>query len=194
MAVWSGIATTLLFGWLASGAAAEFSFIESSPNSLRTTHGIRLEIMRPAGFKIARPTSRGAIFNSHPYEISLGGFLGRDQAILLHAERVADRSGASNYESLPQDDLPGFRARTQCAAIATADVAEEHDLSWLANHGWNPAGSTLAIKQYFRTTADHNEEVVISLIAKVDRCGDEAAVASALKPLRRLLKLRLSTL
>ena len=118
MAVWSGIAATLLFGWLASGAATEFSFIESSPNSLRTTHGIRLEIIRPVGFKIARPTSRGAMFNSHPYEISLGGFLGRDQAILLHAERVADRSGASNYETLAQDDLPGFRART--SSINTA--------------------------------------------------------------------------
>jgi hypothetical protein len=190
MPAWSAIAATLFLASVASGAAGGFSFIEASTNALRTTHAIRLEIFRPKGFRIARPTSRDAVFNGHPYEVTLAGLLGRDQAILLHAERVADRSGASNYETLPQTDLPGFRARTQCAAITAADAAEEHDLSWLAQHGWDPAGTSLAIRQYFRTTPDHNQEVVISLIAKVARCGDETAIAGALNRLRRLLKVR----
>jgi hypothetical protein len=187
---WSAIAATLLLASVASGAATGFSFIEASPNALRTTHAIRLDIARPMGFRTARPTSRDAVFNGHPYKVTLAGFLGRDQAILLHAERVADRSGASNYERLPQADLPGFRARTQCAAITAADAAEEHDLSWLTQHGWNPAGASLAIRQYFRTTPDYNEEVVISLIAKVDRCDDETAIAGAMNKPRQLLKVR----
>lgn len=190
MAGWSAIAAALFLASATTGAAAGFSFIKASANALRTTHEIRLEIARPKGFRAAPPSSRGAVFNAHPYEVTLAGFLGRDQAILLHAERVADRSGASNYDTLPPGDLAGFRVRTQCAAIAAADVAEEHDLSWLAQHGWDPAGASLAIRQYFRTTADHNEEVVISLIAKVDRCGDDAAIAGAMKTLRRLLKVR----
>jgi hypothetical protein len=190
MAGWSAIAAALFLASAASGAAAGFSFIEASANALRTTHEIRLEIVRPKGFRAAPPSSRSTMFNAHPYEVTLAGFLGRNQAILLHAERVADRSGASNYEALPPGDLPGFRVRTQCAAIAAADVTEEHDLSWLAQHGWNPAGASLAIRQYFRTTPDHNEEVVISLIAKVKRCGDEAAIAGAMTALRRVLKVR----
>ncbi len=183
-------AAMLLLTSVASGAAAGFSFIEASPDSLRTTHKIRLEIVRPKGFRIARPTSRSTAFNGHPYDVTLAGFLGRDQAILLHAERVTDRSGASNYNTLPPGDLPGFRVRTQCAAIAVADVAEEHDLAWLAQHGWNPAGASLAIRQYFRTTPDHNEELVISLIVKMERCGDEATIAGAMTALRRVLKVR----
>ncbi len=190
MAVWSAIAGVLVFASLASGAAAGFSFIAASPDGLRTTHAIPLELARPRGFRIVRPTSRAAVFNGHPYEVTLGGFLGRDRAILLHAERVADGSGASNYDTLPTGDLPGFRVRTQCAAIAVADVAEEHDLSWLAGHGWDPAGSALAIRQYLRTTPDHDQEVVISLIAKVERCGDAAAIKGALKTLRRRLRVR----
>jgi len=190
MAGWSAIAAALLLASAAGGAVAGFSFIEASPNALHTTHKIRLEIGRPKGFRVAAPASRSTMFNTHPYEVTLAGFLGRDQAILLHAERVADRSGASNYDTLPQGDLPGFRVRTQCAAIGATDVAEEHDLAWLARHGWDPAGASLAIRQYFRTTPDHNEEVVISLIAKVDRCRDDAAIAGAMKTLRRLLKVR----
>jgi len=190
MASWSLIATALLLASAPPGATVGFSFIEASPNALRTTHNTRLEIVRPKGFRIARPTSRSTAFNAHPYDVTLAGFLGRDQAILLHAERVTDRSGASNYDTLPPGDLAGFRVRTQCAAIAAVDVAEEHDLAWLAQHGWNPAGASLAIRQYFRTTPDHNEEVVISLIAKVERCGDEAAIAGAMTALRRVLKVR----
>ncbi len=184
------IAAMLLLTSVASGAAAGFSFIEASPNALRTTHNIRLEIVRPKGFRLAKPTSRSTAFKAHPYDVTLAGFLGRDQAILLHAERVTDRSGASNYDTLPPGDLPGFRMRTQCAAIAAADVAEEHDLAWLARHGWNPAGASLAIRQYFRTTTDHEEEVVISLLAKVERCGEEAVIAGAMTALRRVLKVR----
>lgn len=190
MAGWPAIAAALLLASATTGAAVGFPFIEALSNSLRTRHSIRLEIVRPKGFRVAAPSSRSAVFNAHPYEVTLAGFLGRDQAILLHAERVADRSGASNYDTLPPGDLPGFRVRTQCAVIAAADVAEEHDLAWLAQHGWDPAGTSLAIRQYFRTTPDHNEEVVISLIAKVDRCRDGAAIAGAMKTLRRLLKVR----
>jgi len=191
MTIGSAIAAALLLASAAANAATPgFSFIASTKNALRTTHSIRLEIARPQGYRIARPTRRNAVFNAHPYEVTLSGFLGRDRAILLHAERVADRSGASDYDKLPESDLPGFRMRTQCAAISAEDAAEEHDLSWLAANGWNPAGASLAIRQYFRTTPDHNEEVVISLIARVARCDDEPAVAGALKDLRRRLKLR----
>ncbi|MBY8825032.1 hypothetical protein [Sphingomonas colocasiae] len=190
MTIRSAIAAALVFAASAAAAAPAFSFITASPHALRTTHAIRLELARPGRFRVAAPTSRDAVFNTRPYQVTLAGFLARDRAILLHAERVADRSGASNYDHLPTGDLPEFRVRTQCAAITAADAAEEHDLSWLARHGWNPAGASLAIRQYLRTTPDHNEEVVISLIAKVDRCDNEAAIAGAFADLRQLLKLR----
>jgi len=192
MTVWPVMAPVMVAVSVLASAAGSggFSFVEAVRGGLRTTHDIRLEIRRPPGFATARPASRSAVFNTRPYQVTLAGFLGRDRAILLHAERVADGSGASDYDALPPSDLPGFRVRTQCAAITAADVAEEHDLGWLAGHGWNPAGPALAIRQYFRTTPDHNQEVVISLVAKLDRCDDEKATAAALGDLRARLRVR----
>ena len=108
---------------------------------------------------------------------------------MFHAERVTDNSGHSNYDDLPSSSYPGFRVRTQCASIASEDAAEEYDLKWLSEHGWSPVGS-IALEQHFRTSEDHNQEVVVSLIARVTDCNDTKEVESKLNRLRKDVRIR----
>ncbi|MCL6699170.1 hypothetical protein LZ496_10310 [Sphingomonas sp. NSE70-1] len=135
------------------------------------------------------PTSRHAIFEGHPYEVSLAALAGKNAVVMLHAERVADDSGASNYDNLPSSPWAGFRLRSQCARIAATDVAEEHDLKWLADRGWNPVGD-LALEQHLKSTSDHNREVVVTLAMKVKSCSDKRAVDAALAKFRSQIRLK----
>lgn len=89
MVIWPAIAATFSLAFTVSGAVPGFSFITASPNALRTTHAIRLQIARPRASGSAGPISRSTLHSTHPYQVTLGGFIGRDRAILLHAERGA---------------------------------------------------------------------------------------------------------
>ena len=166
--------------------------LERAGGWLRTRDSVPLSARLPGPFRLAGPMHRRAEFDGHPYEVSLGAFLGVDEAVMVHGERVADSSGASNYEALPPADWPSpaFRLRSYCVEIAADGVAGEHDLAWLRAQGWEPAG-TLAMDQYLATTADHNREAVLSLIVRGVKCEDRAAVASALASLRKKVEVRL---
>lgn len=164
---------------------AAFAHLNATPRAIETTHGVRLTLDSPSGFRLAGPTHRTAEFDGHPYEVSLAAFLGSDEAVMVHAERVADRSGASNYQDLPAADWPGtgFRQRGYCVAVTPDMVAAEHDLNWLRGHGWDPAGNVAAV-QYLATTPDFNEEVVVSLLVRNVDCGEPASVEQATGALR----------
>lgn len=108
---------------------------------------------------------------------------------MVHAERVADGSGASNYDDLPAAGWPDprFRQRSMCAVIDRPTIAGEHDLAFLDRNGWNPEGP-LALRQYLATTLDHNREVVLSLVVHVPSCQDHAAAEARFAALRARLR------
>jgi hypothetical protein len=174
----------LVLSCAAAPEADSFSFLRTMPGGLETTHGLHYRISAD-GLRLVRPIHRTDTFDGHPYEISLGAFIGADEAVLVHAERVADASGASDYSNLPQTDWPtsGFHRRVMCVTLAAEDVAGEHDLEWLRDNGFDPIGS-IALEQSLVSSADHNEEVVVSLAVKNVDCSDEAAVAAAFERLR----------
>jgi hypothetical protein len=154
-------------------------------NRLRTLHTLPLEMQAPADLPFSGPTHRSATFNAVPFDISLGAFLDHSRAIMVHAERVADGSGAANYTRFPETDwlLSGFRDKPlQCLDLTADDVAVEHDLSWLRDHGFDPVGP-IWLDQYFLSDDDFNNEVVISFIVRAEDCETEPAVA--LSALRR---------
>jgi hypothetical protein len=194
-AIWSATLLILLTGCATSAPRAAdpgFAHLERSGSGLRTTGDARLEVRAPPGFRIAGPSHRRAEFSGHPYEVSLGAVLGADEAVMVHGERVADASGASNYDELPLAGWPGpaWRIRSFCLDVPASMVAEEHDLGWLRDHGWDPAG-TVAMDQYLATSADHNREAVLSLIVRNVDCADQPKVKAALAALRSKLKVRL---
>jgi hypothetical protein len=165
--------------------AASFSFLATSGSAIVTRHSIPLRVEADPAFRVTAPSDRVARFDEHPYQVSLAALLGEREAVMVHAERVADSSGASNYDSLPAADWPDsrFRLRSMCAPIDAASVDQEHDLGFLRRNGWNPEGQ-LALEQYLATTPDHNQEVVISLVVHVSDCGRTQEVESALRTLR----------
>ncbi|MGA8279066.1 MAG: hypothetical protein WB784_12890 [Rhodanobacteraceae bacterium] len=133
-------------------------------------------IERPAGFHLAKPINYQPAFSGHPFAVSLAAFIGRRAFIMFHAERVLDKSGASNYSNLDSYKLDGqqFRTRVQCAELTHSDVSDEHDLSFLAQNGFDPTPA-IYLRQLFQTTGDHNAEVVISYGERVGSCPDPAS-------------------
>jgi hypothetical protein len=162
---------------------APFQYVVIDGNALKSSNGVPVTVRAPARFRILPPTSRHATFDSHPYEVSLAALVSADSAVMLHAEKVSDSSGASNYDELPPSSFPAFHVRAQCASIAADDVRGEHDLNWLAKRGWSPVGN-VAVEQHLKTSPDHNREVVVSFITRVKDCSDKQSVASALSKLR----------
>lgn len=159
--------------------------LRGAGNAIETTHGLPYRIVSPPDFRLAGPVHRTDVFNEHPFEVSLAALIGHDEAVMVHAERVADASGASEYGNLPEAAWPSseFRRRGMCVTLAPDDVEGEHDLEWLRDNGFDPTGA-LALEQSLLASSDHNEEIVLSLAVKVTDCSDEATVAATLEQLR----------
>lgn len=139
---------------------------------LVTTHALKYRISGPPHWRLSQPETRTATFDGHPYAVTVAAFIGTRSFVMVHAERVLDHSGASNYENLTADTLDGVAARSQvqCAEVSADDVAGEHDLNYLTQAGFQLLPAVL-LKQYFLTTADHNAEIVVSLGRRVKGCG-----------------------
>lgn len=164
-----------------SGEAAkpgpDFGFLSVSDGRVHTLHALRYSVSVSGDFEITEPENRVDHFNNVPYRISLAAFVSDDRALMLHAEEVADSSGASDYGHLPAATWPNDTFRSGgpvCLQIPAAEVEGEHDLSWLRQNGFEPSGSLL-YAQYFATTADMNTELVISLLQQVASCDEASA-------------------
>jgi hypothetical protein len=136
------LASTLCLAGFA-GAQAPNSMLARYGNEFRTLHTLPLRIGADDSLTAAGPTDRSAVFNDVPFDISLAAFIADDQAIMVHAEQVADGSGAANYTryELSNWPIPGFRQKPlDCLEVSAEIVNSEHDLAWLREHGFNPAG------------------------------------------------------
>ncbi|HNR76171.1 MAG TPA: hypothetical protein PKM48_03515 [Parvularculaceae bacterium] len=165
---------------------AGFAYIVASGTRIETTHRLRFAISAARPARVAGPIHRRDTFNGRPYEISLAAILFAQSAVVVHAERVADGSGASDYDALAVSDWPApsfRRTPASCLTIPHEDVVGEHDLDWLNRNGFDPAGD-IYYQQYFATTADHNDEIVVTLMARTAGCADGADADIALQSLR----------
>lgn len=140
-----------------------------------TRHDLALIIEADATLNATAITNRSAVFNDVPFDISLAAFIAADQAVMVHAERVADGSGAANYTRFEASSWPmdGFRHKPlRCFDVDAEIIAEEHDLNWLRDRGFDPLGPVW-IEQYFLSDTRFNNEVVISLLVRSTSCATE---------------------
>jgi len=73
--------------------------------------------------------------------------------------------------------------------VAIGERDEEHDLRWLHANGFDPVGH-LVVQQFFATTPDHNDEIVVTLLRHVANCEETAAqsgIAAVLDDLRSVV-------
>ena len=176
---------------MASPPPADFSYLQISRQSVRTTHSLKYTLSMPSSFRIAQPENRTDAFHGHPFRISLTAFVSANAAVMVQAEAVADGSGASNYENLPTQSLHGlpFRVRPdQCVDLKRNELTGEHDLEWLDAHGFPPVGPLL-LRQFLINSADHNSEVVISFLQRVSDCNDKNSNSAALHNLQDRLRI-----
>ncbi|MGA9335017.1 MAG: hypothetical protein WBV39_12125 [Rudaea sp.] len=171
--------------------SAPFSYVRTSRHSVTTIHGLNYRLTMPARFHVVAAENRVDTFNSHPYRISLTAFLATDAAVMVHAETVADASGASNYDNLPTARLHGRRFHVrpdQCVDLAPAQLDGEHDLLWLSKNGFSPTGP-LQLRQFLASSDDHNREIVISLLLRVADCAHVDVDIKGLRALQNELRL-----
>jgi hypothetical protein len=166
-------------------ALAETTHLVTTEGGFKTTHGLAYTITSDQ--MVAKgPKHRTDQFGDNPYEISLGALFSDDGVVMVHAERVADQSGASNYQDLVRSKWPdnSFRfSGATCIEVSAAEIEGEHDLEWLRDNGFEPTGPMVFV-QYYATTDDFNDEIVITLLARVDACTPELEPSAKLTPLR----------
>ena len=175
----------LISAFLSPGVQADNAHLVAIDSGFRTTHGLSYT-MTSEQLRAIGPKHRNDQFGDNPYEISLAALLSSTGVAMIHAERVVNQSGASNYEDKPGSDWPDDSFRSDgatCIEVPATEIEGEHDLEWLRDNGFEPSG-TLAYAQYFATTADFNDEIVITLLARVTSCGPEQDLDAALSPLR----------
>ncbi|MGI9200264.1 MAG: hypothetical protein ACR2QL_04345 [Woeseiaceae bacterium] len=165
-----------------TSTADDFNYISVSDGRISTVHGVNYEIAAPDSFDATEVKNREDNFDGTPYKISLAALIGKDSALMIHAETVADLSEASDYSNLPESAWPdeNFRSRGHvCMEVPPEAIEGEHDLEWLRSNGFNPVGVIL-LEQFFATTADMNKEIVLSILIKMPACDDEAANKNAI--------------
>ncbi len=146
-----------------------------SQHTIQTKTPLKMTFSSNDQFKVSGPDTRMDFFNETPFRVSRAAFINEASAIMVHAETVEDGSGASNYDNLPVSDWPktGFRSNGEiCMTLGADDIKGEPDPEWLIDQGFDPLGS-LVFGQYFLTTADHNHEVVVSVMLKVSDCDED---------------------
>ena len=61
----------------ASARSADgFQYLEYRANSLVSKHAIRIALAIPAGYRRVAPLNHRAIFNDHPFNVSVAGLIG----------------------------------------------------------------------------------------------------------------------
>jgi len=155
-----------------SAQAQDFAYLTRSGEALVSHHTLAYRFEAGDGWTVHDTTHRSARFNDVPFDISLSAFTRTDAAMMIHAEHVADLSGASNYDRFPETNWPvaGFRGEgRRCHDIPEDVVAGEHDLAWLRARGFEPSGPVW-MEQHFLSGNDYNDEIVVSLIVRGESC------------------------
>lgn len=183
----------LAAGWNVAGAqeaaAHEFEYLRLEERALVVTHSLASRFEMPASFSLHAVTHRTAHFNGVPFEISLSAFVSELETVMIHAEHVADGSGASNYNRFPVSDWPqtGYRSPgANCQTVPASVVGAEHDLLWLRERGFEPSGE-IWLEQHFLSGISNNDEIVVTLLVKGVSCDDASVAATRLAMLRALL-------
>lgn len=170
---------------LSPTALAGTTHLVTTDGGFKTTHGLAYTITSEK--MVAKgPKHRTDQFGDNPYEISLGALFSDDGVVMIHAERVANQSGASNYQDLARSKWPddSFRfSGATCIDVSDEEIEGEHDLEWLRDNGFEPTGPMVFV-QYYATTDDFNDEIVITLLARVDACTPDLEPSEKLAPLK----------
>jgi hypothetical protein len=181
----------VFFALISAGVNAEEKHLIVIDDGFKSTHGLAYSFTSKT-LRASGPKHRTDQFGDNPYEISLAAFFSEDAVVMLHAERVANQSGASNYENLDQAKWPDASFRSSgavCIDVSASDIQGEHDLEWLRDHGFEPVGP-LAYAQFFATTADHNDEIVVTMLARISSCETGQDIEATLLPLKTAIDIK----
>ncbi len=170
--VFSGCASVRRLDSTATSNA--FDYLAYKDDALQSTHALKFSLEIPRGFQKIEPLHHQAVFNEHPFNVSVAGLIGEKTILAVHAEQVTDDSVFLDYSYMEAATLDGidFYMKAQCLELPDSTINGAADLRYFKENGFDfhPA---VYLKQYFRNAADGNSEYVLSYGRQVSDCTDK---------------------
>lgn len=151
---------------------AEFSYATFENGNIVTTHGLNYSLKTPKGFTGIAPYNFKAVFNKHPFNVSIATVISTDAFIMISAEKVTDASGILDYSYHKSIQLSGldFYMKDECVKITHKLMQEAKDLKYIQDKGFN-FGTAIYIRHYFKNTNDGTYEYVLNYGERVSDCS-----------------------
>jgi hypothetical protein len=173
----------------------EFNYLQIENDTLKSIHGLKYYLQKPEGFKLIKPINYQAVYNNHPFNVSVAAFINDNNIIAVHAEQVTDSSGFLDYSYLEPFSLNRnhFYMKSQCLEINREEIENAHDLRYFKENEFDffPA---IYLKQFFVNSPDGNSEYVITFGEKVSNCSQKTISDSLKKSIDNKIIEYLSTL
>lgn len=169
------LAQTFLFSQEnAEATTVDFTYLEFQEDRLLSTHDIQFELNIPEGFDRIDPLHHQAVFNEHPFNVSVAAIMKGDKLIIVHAEKVTDDSGFLDYSYMKPVTLHGhdFHMKENCLMINAQVLEGAKDVKYIHDNGFD-FGKAIYLRQFFTNTADGNSEYVLSFGLRVKGCKSQ---------------------
>ncbi|PCK06325.1 MAG: hypothetical protein COA42_17405 [Alteromonadaceae bacterium] len=166
------ITTVLLFAL--EVRAQDFQYLEYKGSNLISTHGMTFSLDIPPGFKKLSPINYQAVFNEHPFNVTIAVLIDEHKFIMVSAEELADRAGFLDYSYHKPVTLSGlkFFLRESCHAdLSLEKINSSKDVAYVQKNGFDLTKPTI-LYSFFTSSEDGNSEYIVHYAKHVSSCGD----------------------
>ncbi len=152
--------------------SSEFSYTKFEYGNIVTTHALKYTLKTPKGFTGITPYNFKAVYNKHPFNVSIATIISKDVFIMISAEKVTDSSGILDYSYHKPVRLSGeyFYMKDDCVPLTPEIMKEAKDLKYIEEKGFD-FGSAIYIRHYFKNTSDGTYEYVLNYGERVSDCS-----------------------
>ena len=153
---------------------SEFSYAKFENGYIVTTHAIKYSLKIPLGFSKIDTYNYQAVFNSHPFNVSIATVTSEKILIMVSAEKVTDSSGILDYSHFKPVRLSGldFYMKDDCVKLTEEIFEGATDLRYIKENGFD-FGSAIYIRHFFKNTIDGTYEYVLNYGELVCDCSDK---------------------
>jgi len=167
----------------------EFSYAKFENGYIVTTHAIKYSLKIPLGFSKIDPYNYQAVFNDHPFNVSIATVKSEKILIMVSAEKVTDSSGILDYSYFKPVHLSGldFYMKDDCVKLSEEIFEGATDLRYIKENGFD-FGPAIYIRHFFTNTADGTYEYVLNYGELVCDCSDKTIDDKFMEKFNNVLK------
>jgi len=153
---------------------SEFSYAKFENGYIVTTHAIKYSLKIPQGFSEIAPYNFQAVFNKHPFNVSIATVISEKIFIMVSAEKVTDSSGFLDYSYYKPVRLSGldFYMKDDCVELTDEIIEQATDIKYIKESGFD-FGPAVYIRHFYKNTTDGTYEYVLNYGELVCDCSDK---------------------